>query len=235
MARKDVVGTDAFSTLDSANNLANDTADLYGNSSGDIRLSKKRKRQLVKGEQVEVEGFLLTPSHLVIPKEATQEQFLKVGEILFALEGSIQWLIGDWLVGIDIRYGRTYDEMSQVFDRSEKTLQNWKSVAARVEPSRRRESLSFGHHEAIASMEPSEQEAWLARAAESNWSVTQLRREIRDTITLGKRPKDDREERFSATYRDVKRLFQKAKNGDEDAKKSALQAINELRQMLLDL
>jgi hypothetical protein len=48
-------------------------------------------------------------------------------------------------------------------------------VASRFDFSRRRENLSWSHHETLAALEPDEQEGWLDRAEQHRWSVSDLR------------------------------------------------------------
>jgi len=48
-------------------------------------------------------------------------------------------------------------------------------VASRFEISRRRENLSWSHHEAVVSLDPDEQDHWLDQAIEHRMSVADLR------------------------------------------------------------
>src|SRR5687767_11538908 len=61
---------------------------------------------LLINNQIHIGPFTLTSTGLQIQAGATQDEWSKVGELLFRLEGSIQWLIGDWLAyGEDIKWG----------------------------------------------------------------------------------------------------------------------------------
>lgn len=62
------------------------------------------------------------------------------------------------------------------------TLRNYAWVARRFPVSRRRDSLSFGHHAETAALPEPEQDFWLRKAAEQHWSRNQLRREIRASL-----------------------------------------------------
>jgi hypothetical protein len=56
-----------------------------------------------------------------------------------------------------------------------KTLQNYRSVAKRIPPNRRRDGLSFGVHETVAYLDPAEREHWLDLAEQNDWRRDDLR------------------------------------------------------------
>jgi hypothetical protein len=60
------------------------------------------------------------------------------------------------------------------------TLMNMVYVASSVDPSRRREALSWSHHAEVAALPPEEQERWLARVEENRLSVHDLRLLLRE-------------------------------------------------------
>ena len=55
------------------------------------------------------------------------------------------------------------------------TLKNRASVARRIDPSRRRDGLTWSHHAEVAGLEPDEADAVLAETALYTWSVEHLR------------------------------------------------------------
>jgi hypothetical protein len=63
------------------------------------------------------------------------------------------------------------------------TLRNYAWVAKRFPLSRRRDTLSFGHHTEVAALSVPEQDFWLRKAEELGWSCKQLRRQLRDSLT----------------------------------------------------
>lgn len=64
-----------------------------------------------------------------------------------------QWAIGDWLVDGKKHYGdKLYERAAAITGAEEKTLRNFKSIAATVELSRRRDKLSWAHHAEAASL-----------------------------------------------------------------------------------
>lgn len=76
----------------------------------------------------------------------------------------IQFAFGDWLNYGESHFGgesmNTLDPAHYDFH----TLNNFKSVARRVPPSRRRENLTYYHHSTVAKLLPDEQTKWLDEA-----------------------------------------------------------------------
>jgi len=69
-----------------------------------------------------------------------------------------------------------YDDVAEEAGIEKKTLQNYKSISNSVEPSRRREELTFGHHSEVAKLEPEKQKFFLQKAVDENLSVRELRK-----------------------------------------------------------
>lgn len=91
---------------------------------------------------------------------------------------------GFWLADL-IKYAKTrpdwQQKKSQIMDATgltEKTLRNIESVG-NIEPSRRRDDMEFSHHEAVASLTPNDQSAWLEKAHDHGWNVHELRTNMR--------------------------------------------------------
>lgn len=91
---------------------------------------------------------------------------------------------GFWLADL-LTYMRTRpdweERKSQLLDAtglSEKTFKNVEAVGA-IEPSRRRDDVEFGHHEAVVALSPAEQTQWLEKASAQGWTVRELRLNIR--------------------------------------------------------
>ena len=94
---------------------------------------------------------------------------------------AVHWWIGDWLLFAqrhdgDPRYEQALNDFGFEFS----TLQNDRWVAERIEQDRRRPELSWGHHAEVAALEPDEQERWLDKAAQSDWTRSLLRQALRD-------------------------------------------------------
>jgi hypothetical protein len=136
-----------------------------------------------------VHGFQFSRTGLIAPEAFSEEVWEQVGNLLFRLEGSIQWLIGDWLAyGANLRYG-DIRKLAQALGRDENTLTNYKLVCQSVEFPRRRGNLSFGHHEAIYTLDSEDQETALAYAEDSGLSVAKFRKWLREW-QLGKKGYD---------------------------------------------
>ena len=90
-----------------------------------------------------------------------------------------KWWVGDWLIFGNSRWGEKYTRASNILGYDVKTLANMVYVARRFKISRRREVLSWSHHEAVAGLSVEEQEAWLDHASIERLSVRDLRHEIK--------------------------------------------------------
>ena len=125
--------------------------------------------------------FRLSAIGLGIDDTVSQEEWSELGQVLRRLDVALQWLIGDWMVYGERVWGYTYEQVALSFGYEVSTLYNYTSVARKVSFSRRRENLSFGHHQAVASRTPDEQAHWLALAEEEGWSVARLRASLKDS------------------------------------------------------
>lgn len=133
---------------------------------------------ILKEGQLTVGAFTLTESGLEIASNASHDDWGKVGELLFKLEGSIQWLIGDWLVyGEKLEYGDLIARV-EATGRHYDTVRNYMVVCREFELSRRRYNLSFGHYQAATSLDPETQDEALAYAENNKLSVAAFRKMI---------------------------------------------------------
>jgi hypothetical protein len=120
--------------------------------------------------------FDLTPISLRFSGDMPIEEWIEYGKTLDRVEGAIQWWIGDYLMLSDKIYGETY---AQAVDESQAhTWKNYKWVASKVDMFTRVESLSWSHHQTIASLSFREQGRWLFEAEKNEWSVKELRAAI---------------------------------------------------------
>lgn len=87
-----------------------------------------------------------------------------------------QWWVGDALVYGENRYGEdTFSQAADALDLEPHTLVNYRYVASAVEPSRRREDLTWSHHAEVARLTAGDQRRALAAAVKNGWNVRQLR------------------------------------------------------------
>jgi hypothetical protein len=112
-------------------------------------------------------------------QELDANEWASAGRRIGAVGRSVQWLLGDWITYGNERFGERYARASRITGYDPQTLMNMVYVASRFAISRRRENLSWSHHEALAALEPEEQEGWLDEADEHRWSVSDLREMLR--------------------------------------------------------
>ena len=103
----------------------------------------------------------------------------EVGRRIGAVGRNIQWLLGDWIAYGNDKFGERYARASKISGYDTQTLMNMVYVATHFPASRRRENLSWSHHEALAALEFEEQERWLDQAVRHRWSVFDLRTMLR--------------------------------------------------------
>jgi hypothetical protein len=90
-----------------------------------------------------------------------------------------QWWLGDWIHYGNLRFGERYTRAVKLTGYDAQSLMNMVYVASHFEISRRRESLSWSHHAAVAALDLDSQEYWLGRALADKLSVADLRVELR--------------------------------------------------------
>ena len=127
---------------------------------------------------VQIGHFKLTGTGLVVEDDSTFDEWETLGGILHRLEGSIQWLIGDWLNYGAWAWGDKYQPVAEAIGYDEKTLRNYAWVARNVVLSLRKDKLSFGHHNIVAGFPADEQNYWLNRAVDEGLSIAKLRKAI---------------------------------------------------------
>jgi hypothetical protein len=102
------------------------------------------------------------------------------------------------LLGVDdfaFPNGRRHRDAIQQTSLDHQTLRNNAWVARQVPLSRRRDSLSFGHHTEMAALAQAEQDFWLRKAEELSWPVRQLRQQVRAASANAMRARPARESR----------------------------------------
>jgi hypothetical protein len=129
-----------------------------------------------------------SPVHLDLADDTPYGEWQAIGAFLTLVNQSSRWLLGDWWLHGERTYG---ESAAQAIDTGLAlgTLQNAAWTCSRIDPSRRRESLSFEHHAEVAALPPDEQDTWLDRAAEAGWSKSRLRENIR-AVRVPEPPED---------------------------------------------
>ena len=116
---------------------------------------------------------------LVLPEDLDKEAWLSVGRSLREISSGIMRWLGDWIRFANEKWGEKYDEaISLGF--AYQTALNAVSVAKKFQFSRRRENLSWGHHEAVACLEEPFADGFLDDAITHKWSQKELRKQVAD-------------------------------------------------------
>ncbi|MEU2560460.1 LmbU family transcriptional regulator [Streptomyces longispororuber] len=122
---------------------------------------------------------LTTKVGLQMPAGLTFEDWERAGRQLSGIVNSSSWWLGDWLVYGKDHYTDRYQRGIRAAGLQYQTLRNYAWVSRRFDFSRRRSALSFQHHAELASLPIDEQELWLDRAEQLQWTTKQLRNAIR--------------------------------------------------------
>jgi hypothetical protein len=115
-----------------------------------------------------------------IPKGPLGEaDWLATGRRLGAIARGSQWWLGDWALHGASQWGDRYDEAARATGYDRATLRSLAWIASRVDQAVRNEKLTWDHHVLVSSLEPDEQKYWLDRAEGDNFSVADLKLELR--------------------------------------------------------
>lgn len=133
------------------------------------------------------------PTGLDLDAALDVERWRQIGLYAATMTRATQWWLGDWLFFGETHFAHSeqtaYEEAVAATGLDYQTLANYKSVAGTFHFSRRRETLSFGHHEAVAGIDdPADQELWLQRAEDDNLGVHALRQLISEWRSTGREP-----------------------------------------------
>lgn len=103
------------------------------------------------------------------------EAWRDVGRRLLTFSEASKWWIGDWLAygewsGYGEKYRTAIEKLGLEYDR----LRDYAYVANNVPDAIRNPDLTWSHHRIVAKLIPSEQEKWLALAAEEGWTKAEF-------------------------------------------------------------
>lgn len=125
-------------------------------------------------------GYRLTGVGLAGGEASSEADWAELGAVLRQLEGSLQWLIGDWVAAGELRWGKTYEEICELTGYEYQTVRTYVYIARNVDLSIRMDKLSHAHHALVAPIaDPDLQRQWLQYAVEHRLSVAKLRAEMR--------------------------------------------------------
>jgi hypothetical protein len=134
----------------------------------------------------------ITPVAWVVNAEMDLADWVAAGRNLGAMSRCSQWWLGDWIRYGNTKFGERYARVASITGYDAQTLMNMVYVASRFDISRRRENLSWSHHEALASLDEHAQEHWLDYASGSKLSVSDLRLELRAARKRSRQENEDR-------------------------------------------
>lgn len=120
-----------------------------------------------------------SPIGLIFNNGASFEEWLDIGDKLRAVEGALQWWIGDWMNYGEKHYGETYAQAIEATGYEYNTLANQKYVAERFEFPRRRGNLPWSHHAEVAYLSPAVADELLEQAEDQGWNRATLRGKVR--------------------------------------------------------
>lgn len=158
--------------------MTNQVSDLEGSK---VVLFRRNANSVPRQRRVdERRGQVLTTKvGLQMPAGLTFEDWERAGRQLSGIVNSSSWWLGDWLVYGKDHYTDRYQRGIRAAGLQYQTLRNYAWVSRRFDFSRRRAALSFQHHAELASLPVDEQELWLDRAEQLQWTTKQLRSAIR--------------------------------------------------------
>lgn len=119
------------------------------------------------------------PTSWTPSRDLSVPEWAAIGQRFGAVGRCIQWLIGDWITYGNMKFGERYALAAKITGYDTQTLMNMVYVASRFPISRRRENLSWSHHETVASLEAQVQDQWLDEASKHRWGVADLRMMLR--------------------------------------------------------
>jgi hypothetical protein len=175
-------------------------------------------------DQGQFEFYTVSEHGIEFKPDTPREEWLKAVEQLTTMHESSGRLhfraiciLSDALNFGEKAYGEEYSEAidaSRAWMRvSTKTIQNAMWVMSKIPPSRRRELLTLAHHDAVASLEPEEQDEFLTKAEEGSLTVAELRKLVKAAHPKTARGKDRK-------HKDESKASFKIENAT-DAKKAA--------------
>jgi hypothetical protein len=127
-------------------------------------------------------GVELTPAGLSITGKLSYGEWADLAGKMQHIYRLIKWRLGDLFVWGQDTFG---EEFSQAIEEhSAESVRNAMWVSSRIEPVRRLTNLSWSHHQAVASLEPKEQDRLLALTVEKELTVGELRKAVQDFKAL---------------------------------------------------
>lgn len=143
--------------------------------------AERLEQKMVPADQMPLSRLpgKVTPVSLELPEDYPLDDLVALTDTLYKAGVSVSFWLGDALRFGKRIYGNMYAEALEKTGLKLGTLKNIVYVAEHVEKSRRRDFLSWSHHQVVASLPPKEQNRWLLKAGKNGWTRGQLRAEIK--------------------------------------------------------
>ena len=154
-----------------------------------------------------IKGVASTATGIRFDHTVSFDEWADVGRVLGAASSWASFALGDWLVHGETTWPDTYAQAIEYTRKPKATLLELARVARKVPPTRRRERLSWSHHQAVAARTPEEQTEWLDAAEANGWSLEELRGMLAAPRRLGEKP----HQRFPARAAQTERIVDVAK------------------------
>lgn len=135
--------------------------------------------EVISDSNIQIGKFRLARTGLVVSGAPTYDEWYQCGKFLTQAEKAIQFWIGDWINYGEKKYGETYTQAIDETGMDYGTLANDKYVASKIEFSRRRENLSFSHHQEVAPLDPDTQDKMLDDATKLHLNQKEFRDHVR--------------------------------------------------------
>lgn len=110
----------------------------------------------------------------------TVDDWREYGKRINKADGSLNWIMGDWLLAHQKEWGKMYDEAQELTGWKYGQLADCKNTANHF--SERSLKLEWSHHYKIYKLDKDNSDYWLSQAEVNNWSV----RELTEAIKLSK-------------------------------------------------
>lgn len=150
--------------------------------SAPFTVKPKRHLKVASPAEANANNIVTPRTGLNLPPRLPFEKWVNIGFQLSTIHTTSAWCLGDWLVYGEGAFAGRYRKAIEQCSLHYQTLRNYAWVARSFPLSRRRDTLSFGHHAEVARLTEPEQDYWLSKAETLSWSRNRLRSEVRASL-----------------------------------------------------
>jgi hypothetical protein len=181
--------------------------------------------------------FTLSSIGLEVPSDISESEWLALMQRMRGLDSGVAWAVGALVNHAEKTWGQTYEQLEELTGYKYQTLADYSWLDRAVPFSIRIEKLSPSHHRAVAALSSDDAKAhWLREAAENDWSVAELKRQISDSSRIDSIAEESylftKERVPNLRGTPLQKLWSKARNGDKSARKALMNEIAEARKWL---